>query len=288
MVESEFKSVVRRITRPIEALERTDFALADRMPDLGATLFTWLGELGAESDDVVLQRCRELVEDLDSLPGEQRRSRLREFARLWRGYIEQEIGSEPQSWSLDDLAGRPLLYEKGVGPARFELLKRLNLFTVADLLTYRPRDYQDRSHPVPLKGLRAGEEVTVIGELRSVEFMRGFRGRKSRLVALLTDGTDHLVLTWFNPGYLVEKIKPGRRLVAFGRITPHSGGGLVNPDFEFWEKDKDPRAFGRIVPIYSLTSGLGQRFFRLLTRRVLDFYLPGLQDHVPDEALASQ
>ncbi|MFW6390161.1 MAG: hypothetical protein ACOCZT_03535, partial [Halanaerobiales bacterium] len=37
-------------------------------------------------------------------------------------------------------------FVKGVGPKRAELLKKLNINTVKDLLYYFPRDYEDRSN----------------------------------------------------------------------------------------------------------------------------------------------
>ena len=36
-------------------------------------------------------------------------------------------------------------YVKSVGPAKVSLLNNLNIFTLEDLLTYFPRDYEDRS-----------------------------------------------------------------------------------------------------------------------------------------------
>ena len=37
-------------------------------------------------------------------------------------------------------------YIKGVGPNRVKLLNNLNIFTLKDLITYYPRDYEDRSN----------------------------------------------------------------------------------------------------------------------------------------------
>ncbi len=304
-VETVLESVARRMARPLETLERSGYALADRMPELGARLLAWLDEL--ESDSDALGRCRELVRGLDSLPADRRADRLRKFTREWREYLKQKAcpnrayglpsRAMPQAkppetplpkdgWGVDDLARRPLLYEKGVGPARYERLKRLGLVSVADLLSCGPRAYQNR-RLVPLDRLRAGDEVSVAGELKSVELIRGFRGRKSRLCALLNGEGGSLVLTWFNAAYLAEKLRPGRRLVAFGKVNPRDGGALVNPDFEFLGADEDPLAFGGIVPVYGLKEGLGQRYLRTLVRRVLDRYLPKLKDHIPAEVSAS-
>ena len=36
-------------------------------------------------------------------------------------------------------------YVKSVGPAKVPLLNSLNIYTIEDLLTYFPRDYEDRT-----------------------------------------------------------------------------------------------------------------------------------------------
>ena len=35
-------------------------------------------------------------------------------------------------------------YIKGVGPSRVQLLNKIGIFTLKDLITYYPRDYQGR------------------------------------------------------------------------------------------------------------------------------------------------
>lgn len=41
-------------------------------------------------------------------------------------------------------------YVKGVGPNRVQLLNKLGIFTLEDLITYYPRTYEDRSKPKSL------------------------------------------------------------------------------------------------------------------------------------------
>ena len=38
-------------------------------------------------------------------------------------------------------------FVKGVGPNRVKLLNKLNIYNLEDLITYYPRDYEDRSKP---------------------------------------------------------------------------------------------------------------------------------------------
>ena len=41
---------------------------------------------------------------------------------------------------------KEIKYVKGVGPARAELLNKLGIFNLQDLITYYPREYEDRSN----------------------------------------------------------------------------------------------------------------------------------------------
>ena len=50
-------------------------------------------------------------------------------------------------------------YIKGVGPARAELLNSIGIFNLYDLITYFPRDYEDRSKTKSIADLINGEEV---------------------------------------------------------------------------------------------------------------------------------
>lgn len=54
-------------------------------------------------------------------------------------------------------------FVKGVGPNRVVLLNRLGINTLQDLITYYPRDYEDRSKPKTIDSLEDGEEALVEG-----------------------------------------------------------------------------------------------------------------------------
>ena len=47
---------------------------------------------------------------------------------------------------------------KGVGPARAKLLNALGIFTLEDLITYFPRDYEDRGKPKNIVEIEDGED----------------------------------------------------------------------------------------------------------------------------------
>ena len=54
-------------------------------------------------------------------------------------------------------------YVKGVGPNRVTLLNKLGIYTLKDLITYFPRDYEDRSKPKLINEVVDGEEALIKG-----------------------------------------------------------------------------------------------------------------------------
>ena len=52
-------------------------------------------------------------------------------------------------------------YIKGVGPNNLELLQKLGINTLEDLITFFPRNYEDRSKPKKIAELVDGEEALI-------------------------------------------------------------------------------------------------------------------------------
>ena len=75
----------------------------------------------------------------------------------------------------------PLMYVKGVGPARAAMLEAKGLLTVEDLLPYAPFRYEDRSNVKTIAQLAPGEMATVIAEVQSRQALR-FPPQESRTV----------------------------------------------------------------------------------------------------------
>ena len=52
-------------------------------------------------------------------------------------------------------------YVKGVGPNRVKLLNKIGIYNLGDLITYYPRDYEDRSKPRMIQNLVNGEDSLI-------------------------------------------------------------------------------------------------------------------------------
>src|SRR5476649_347615 len=79
-------------------------------------------------------------------------------------------------------------FARGVGPARAELLARLGLLTVMDLLFNLPRDVLDLSHVSPVFDLKDGELQTVYGVVVDRDAKELSSGKTMVAVLLQADG----------------------------------------------------------------------------------------------------
>ena len=191
-------------------------------------------------------------------------------------FIHRDIAA-PQ-----DPLRRPLRVLPGVGPSRQQLLAKMGLFTVRDLLYYLPFRYEDRSHPTPLGDLTPGDNVVVIGRIVAVADQK-LRGPKVTQVTRLTlrDRTGQAVALFFNQPYLARQLRPGQAVMVMGRADRRFGGWEISAHaWELWERDSAHA--GRIVPVYQVTEGLSVRALRGLIRAALDAALPGLVDVLPE------
>ncbi len=169
----------------------------------------------------------------------------------------------------------------GVGPRHAAMLTRLGLNTLGDMLYNYPRRYEDYSKLKPIRDVFYGEVLTVIGEVTTIS-SRPVRGRKMTLVeAVINDGTGGLRLTWFNQPWLVNRIKVGEAISVSGKVDQYLGRLVMNtPEWEPVEVEN--LHTNRIVPIYSLTANVSQKWLRTLMKQVVTYWAPKLTDHLPE------
>ncbi|HLH59926.1 MAG TPA: ATP-dependent DNA helicase RecG [Streptosporangiaceae bacterium] len=106
--------------------------------------------------------------------------------------------------------------------------------TVGDLLRHYPRRYATRGELTKLSSLQEGEHVTILARVALVQ-RRPMGGRRGdRLEAIVTDGTDRLVLTFFHKtGYWQRLLKPDAQGLFAGTVSTFRGRRqLIHPDCE--------------------------------------------------------
>jgi ATP-dependent DNA helicase RecG len=169
----------------------------------------------------------------------------------------------------------------GVGPRHASMLTRLGLNTLGDMLYNFPHRYEDYSQLKPIRDVFYGQQVTVIGEVTMLN-SRPLRGGKMTITeAVINDGTAGLRLTWFNQPWLTNRMKVGEAISVSGTIEQYLGRLVMNsPDWEPVEVEN--LHTNRIVPIYSLTANVTQKWLRKLMHQVVTYWAPKLTDHLPE------
>jgi ATP-dependent DNA helicase RecG len=157
-------------------------------------------------------------------------------------------------------------YVKGVGEKLAQVLSKLNIYTLGDLLFHLPRRYEDRRQFRKIAHARPGDAVTVSGKLVTVD---NVKVRNLTLTkAYLDDGSGVLELVWYNQPYIKDTLTKLRnsQIVAYGVIKESPYGlQMETPEWEDLPDGADPDSLlsvNRIVPIYPLTEGIRQKRMR--------------------------
>ena len=173
-------------------------------------------------------------------------------------------------------------FVKGVGPNRVKLLNKLNIYTLRDLITYFPRNHEDRSIAKKIAECADGE--TVLIKATALTKITEIRARRLSIYRLVVnDESSSCVITWFNQKYLKDKFKVGETYTFFGKIENKGGTfEMKSPVFDEEGVDKNT---GKIVPIYPLTSRLSQNVLRKIIESGIDEVYGNLEESIPDYIL---
>lgn len=155
---------------------------------------------------------------------------------------------------------KQIQYIKGVGPNRAELLNKLGIYTLEDLITYYPRDYEDRGKPKKIAELKDGEEALI--EVLVVSRMSEQRIRKNMAIykLIVRDDTGSCILTWFNQSYLKNKFILGKKYKFYGKVS--NKYGKIEMNSPVYDEEETNKNTGKIIPIYPLTYKLSQNTIR--------------------------
>ncbi len=185
---------------------------------------------------------------------------------------------------MTSLKDTSVQYIKGVGPARKKLFAQMGIQSVEDLLYFFPRRYEDRTLLTPVAEVKPGAWYTVAGKVLSQSGRHSWYTKKRVFEISLGDEKSRIFCVWFNQPYLEHYFKVGARAVLHGRVELYKDRiQMIAPEYEILgEKEEDDSLnVGRIVPVYSLTRGMGQRYLRKVIKNALDRHGKDLHDLLP-------
>ncbi len=191
----------------------------------------------------------------------------------------------------------PLYQLTGIGSSLTLKLKRLELNTVEDLIYHFPFRYDDFSQTTTINEAQIGQVVTLQGEVWSIKNIYTRFG-KVLTQAIFNDGTNSIILTWFNQSWLTKQIQVGDKLQISGKLTKYKsklsvmapsweriGANVIHPPGGLaWHLHT-----GRLVPVYPETAGLTSKWIRTkiayLLPKVVDLVLDPLPKDIRDNML---
>ncbi|HEV3319047.1 MAG TPA: ATP-dependent DNA helicase RecG [Solirubrobacteraceae bacterium] len=156
-----------------------------------------------------------------------------------------------------------------VAPGRMaDGLRTLGLTSVGALLEHLPRDSRDAR---TVRGLRAGEAATVAAQVRTIAARPvRRRGMKPLVEATVFDETGTMRAMFFNQPWLVQRYKPGTRLVLHGKTTARGTFNVahhaVGSDLGADPAAGETGAPGEIVAHYPATEGVSSTQILTLVR----------------------
>ena len=177
----------------------------------------------------------------------------------------------------------PIQFIKGVGPKRAEVLHSLGISTIKDLLYYFPRKYVDRTSLSTIGSIQEGDEVNLVGRVKSVNLRRMKKG--NFVTANVADHTGSIRLMWFNAAdYIHQSLKVGDLLTMHGKVAAYKGNHqIVHPEYDKLNANEISLTTGFIIPVYPLTddlkkSGLENRNLRKIIYLALQS-VENIDDH---------
>ncbi|MEN6509217.1 MAG: ATP-dependent DNA helicase RecG [Smithella sp.] len=305
-----FKKNLQKIEQPLQFAARDDFKNLSHIKDLGKAM-TGIIALQIDAIPPVAQNRFEpplgnlltIFSDYDAQDTAGKKTKIIEAVKILERLMDaidvfdshkpvSPLREEQISERISDLKTSaeklsvPVQYLKGVGPkmaARFQAKK---ISTVEDLLYFLPRTYEDRREIRRINKLETGRIQTIIAVVVLNEFR--YYGKKRILEVTVSDNTANLTIKWFKGrmSYLTGIFKKGVRAIFTGPVTPnYAGKTMIHPEYEILEEEDDENLlnFKRIVPVYSETEGLHQKYIRKVMYGALDQYSRYIASPIPAE-----
>ena len=177
-----------------------------------------------------------------------------------------------------------------VGPRFSTILAKVGINSVKDLIFYFPYRYEDYSQVSEISSVQAGEVVTVKGQVIDIKTIYTRTGKRFQQ-AHISDGTQTIEVVWFNQPFLVKTLPPGSFVSLSGKVDQRGKKvSMVSPKYEKLQggildtptHTTDTLHTGRLVPVYSETSGLSSKWLRSKISLTLPHVIDEVQEILPD------
>lgn len=158
---------------------------------------------------------------------------------------------------------------EGIGPKTKELLEKLRIFTIEDLINHYPFRYEvlKRSN---MSEIKDGDKIIIDGIIEGQPTIIYLNPKLKKIIFRINTGTGILNVTIYNRVYLMDNIKVGKYITVIGRYDKIKNT-VIASDVRM---ERLP-AIPKIESIYYTTSGLSKKSFsKFITSLRMSGYHP--------------
>ena len=154
---------------------------------------------------------------------------------------------------------------KGLGPKNLQLINKLGIYTIDDLINFYPFRYDviERSN---VDELNDGDKIIIDGIIESVPSIFYFGKRRDKMSFKLNTGENIFRVDIYNRGFLKSKLKIGTNITVIGKIDKKHNLIIVS-DISFGAILKT-----KIEPVYHTTYGIGITTIKKYINSIIDNY----------------
>lgn len=162
----------------------------------------------------------------------------------------------------------PLRYIKGIGEKREELLRKLDIFSLYDLVHFFPRTYLDFTDLTPISRMVPGNVYAFSAIVGYTPIENKIRTGMVIYKTTVTDGTAGVRINIFNSKYLADSLIQGEEYIFYGKVTASNGSlEMSNPLVQAFDKEAG------LKPVYPLTAGITSNILCKIMENALDTYM---------------
>lgn len=179
-----------------------------------------------------------------------------------------EAGSMLFDWdgSLDGLSSIAVQELKGLTEQARKRLTAAGYVNAQQLLFTAPRRYIDRSNPQRIRDMQDGQEIALIGTIKSVNVMHP----RKMITYQISDGYHSTTATYFNALWMSKKFSQGDTVLLYGKVSAWGKSsparlGFTNPMMEHFTDSADT-----IFGVYPQANKVQTEDIRLAIWEVLD------------------
>ncbi len=305
-----FKKNLQKIEQPLNFAKKDDFRNLSHIKDLGKSLTALIAQqistippVAKNSFEPALGNMLHIFSDYDAQDITAKKLKISEATQILERlknaadvfdahkpvspHQEEQIAERISDLRLSgEKLNASVQFLKGVGPKMAVRFAAKKINTIEDLLYFLPRTYEDRREIRKINKLETGKIQTIMATVMLSEFR--YYGKRKILEVTVSDHTANLTAKWFKGqmSYLTGTFKKGTRVIFTGNVTPgYAGKSMVHPDYEILDEEDEDNLlnFKRIVPVYSETEGLHQKYIRKVMYSALENYSRYVSSPIPME-----